>query len=362
MFNMAKLSLKNINTAYLNDVSLEFASAEAAVITGASDCGMSALLRTAAGVDKAVSGEVYFGEQNVTKIAAKKRNAVITAREFDLSPRMTVLKCMMADAKRLGAADAENRARKAAEKLGIEGILGSKLRDISCAQLKLTVIGRAIACDAGVYLFDEPFAGLDNETAEKVCGIIVNIAAEKNAAVVIAVADAEKAASAGLRTIVMANGKVLQDGDAADICSAPANATVAALNMNIFRAKLTPREGRMYVVAGETALRVPDLTVKKLKSDIYIGKDVFVGIRPVNIHTDAEFVAENPAASMDAVVASAVNTAAGCTLKLDIKGIDGNVKAFVSDCRASAGEEIKVAAEANRLYLFDAATGDNILF
>ena len=208
---MAKLSLKNINTAWLKDFSCEFAAGEVAVITGNADCGMSALLRAAAGADKAVSGEVYFGEQNVTKIAAKKRNAVITAREFDLNPKMTVLKCMLTDAKRLGAADAESRARKAAEKLGIDGILNNKLREISAAQLKLVVVGRAIACDAGVYLFDEPFAGLDAEATDKVCDIIKALAAEKNAAVVIAVSDAEKAVSAGVRTVVMANGKVLQD-------------------------------------------------------------------------------------------------------------------------------------------------------
>ncbi len=359
---MAKLSVKNINTAWLKDITIEFASGELTVITGAADCGMSALLRAAAGTEKVASGEIYFGDQNVTKIAAKKRSAVITAREFDLSPRMTVLKCMMADAKRLGAKDAEDRARKAAGKLGIEGILNSKLCDISAAQLKLAVIGRAAACDAGVYLFDEPFAGLDAETAEKVCGIISNIANEKNAAVVAAVADAEKAVSVGARTIVMANGKVLQDGAAGDICVSPANAAVAAMNMNIIRAKLTPRDGRMFVVSGETALRVPDLTVKKLKSDIYIGKEVFVGIRPVNISADAEFVAENPGSCLDAVVAGVVNTAAGCVLKLKVNGIGDTVKAFVADCRAAAGDEIKVAVEANKLYLFDAATGENILF
>jgi len=359
---MARLSVNNLSTGNINDLSIEVAAGEVLVITGACGCGCAELLGAVSGAVKTVSGSVKLGDNDVTGLAAKKRSIAATARACELSPRMTVRKCIAADAKRLGG-DADGRAVKAAEALGITGILDKKLRDISAYQLTLVLAARVIACYAGAYLFEEPFTGLDDELAAKVAAVITGLASDKNAAVIVTCADAARAASMDVRVAVMADGCIVHDGPAGDIYAKPASAEAAKLSMNVFRAKLSPREGRMFAVAGETSLRIPDLTVKKLKSDIYIGRDIFVGIRPGDIGCSEEYVAENFGTAFEVTAEKAVRCCCGTSLTLKADGIQEKLTAVVpADAAVAAGDKLKVAAEPSRLFLFDAATGENILF
>lgn len=368
---MAKLSIKNINVTYagdfaaVKDLSLDVGSNELVMLTGVSGCGKTAVLRAVAGMDKLSGGDVLIDGLSVAKLAAKKRKVVMTAQFADLSPRMTVYKCMAADVKRLGG-NVDSVVRATADKLGISDVLGRKLKEISAGQLRLALLGRVIACDADVYLLDEPFAGLNAALKDELRAVISELASGRNAAVIYATSDQNEVMAMNCRVAAMADGSICQDALASEIYANPANVNAAkvigAPAMNIIKAKLTPRDGRMFVVAGETALRVPDLTVKKLKSDIYIGKEVYVGIRPENISDDPEFTAENFGTAMDAVVEKTVYTGSGECLRLKVAGIPEGLTACISGTNAVSGACIKVAADPAKLYLFDAATGENILF
>ena len=50
-------------------------------------------------------------------------------------------------------------------------------------------------------------------------------------------------------------------------------------------------------------------------------------------------------------------------LYLSVNGVEGNMVARVDPrSRTAAGQRVKIAADPARLYMFDAKTGENILF
>lgn len=349
---MAKLSINNISTAALKGFSADIENGTVALIGS----GTYEVLRAVAGTDKLVSGDITLNGAGIAGVPAKKRKVVMTANPAEASPRMTVKKFIFAELKRMGQAD-ESRIAKIAKQLVAEDILEKKLRELSAVQLKKAVLCRALAGDADAYLLDEPYAGLNADAKSALNDVI----ASKNAAVVVSVSDINEVAGINCRVLFMENGKVIQDASAEEIIARPDN--VAAAGMNIIKAKLAPREGRMFAAAGDFAIRIPDLTVKKLKSDIYIGKDIYLGVRDAAITDDAAFIAENPVSAFEAVAEKNVLTGNGRILTVKPAGAEVCLKARVSDnCRAAKGETVKLAIDTAKLFLFDAATGDNILF
>ncbi len=145
----------------------------------------------------------------------------------------------------------------------------------------------------------------------------------------------------GTRIVVMKDGVIQQVDTPQNLFDHPANKFVATFigtpQMNIIRAKLTPREGKMYAVFGENAVRIPDLTVKRLKSDIYIGKDVYLGIRPENLSDEAEFVAENSLYSFEAKVDMTELMGSVTYLYFNVNGVEGNLVASVNPRHQDSG-------------------------
>ena len=61
------------NTSVLKGVNLDVASGQLISILGSSGCGKTTLLRIVAGLERATSGHIYFGEELQDQITVEKR-------------------------------------------------------------------------------------------------------------------------------------------------------------------------------------------------------------------------------------------------------------------------------------------------
>ena len=372
---MARLSLKNINKIYpgnvkaVKDFNLEVDDQELIVLVGPSGCGKSTTLRMVAGLESITSGELYIDGELMNKVAPKKRDIAMVFQNYALYPHMNVYKNMSFGLKlrRVPKSEIDKRVHEAAEILGISDLLKRKPGELSGGQRQRVALGRAIVREPKVFLMDEPLSNLDAKLRVQMRAEITKLHKRLKTTFMYVTHDQTEAMTMGTRIVVMNDGVVQQVDTPQNLFDRPANLFVATFigtpQMNTVKARLTPRDGKMYAVFGENALRIPDLTVKKLKSDIYIGKDIYLGVRPENLNDDAEFVAENPGCAFEADVEMTELMGSETYLYLSVNGVEGNMVARVDPrSRTAAGQRVKIAADPARLYMFDAKTGENILF
>ena len=128
--------------------------------------------------------------------------------------------------------------------------------------------------------------------------------------------------------------------------------------MNFFdNVKLEKEGGDLYAVVEGTKLKVPVDREKLLKDESYIGKDVYMGIRPENIHDEAELIKKHK----DSVIESRVEVielmGSETYLYLKIGDREDNIIARVEPRSPSkTGDVIKVAFDMTEVHFFDKET------
>ncbi len=105
----------------------------------------------------------------------------------------------------------EARAKEVLERVGLWDKRHALAHDLSYGQRKLVEIARALATDANVILFDEPFAGLFPEMVKTVSGILKELRAGEKTVILI---EHDMALIRELcdHVIVMEAGKLLTEG------------------------------------------------------------------------------------------------------------------------------------------------------
>jgi len=150
------LSLEHIAKSYgekqvLSGVSMTIPDGVTASLSGMSGSGKTTLLRIAAGLEKPDSGAVSLSG----------RLAVVFA-EPRLFPSVRVMEnvtCVMRGDKR----ENEQKARALLAALRFADAASLWPRELSSGMAARVSLARALAYDADVYLFDEPFGSLDGE-------------------------------------------------------------------------------------------------------------------------------------------------------------------------------------------------------
>ena len=151
------------STPVIRGVDFDIADAEFCVLVGPSGCGKSTLLRMIAGLEEISEGEIAIGGTVVNRVPPKERDIAMVFQNYALYPHMTVRDNMsfalMLAKQSKGEIDA--RVGKAADILGLAGLLDRYPRQLSGGQRQRVAMGRAIVRDPKVFLFDEPLSNLD---------------------------------------------------------------------------------------------------------------------------------------------------------------------------------------------------------
>lgn len=166
---MAQLTLKQINKRYgdnavvIKSLDLEVNSGEFVVFVGPSGCGKSTLLRMIAGLEDISGGGMYIDGRYVNDDTPAERGIGMVFQSYALYPHMSVYENIAFGMKlaKLPAAEIDKRVMDSARILQLEPLLQRKPKDLSGGQRQRVAIGRAIAREPKLFLFDEPLSNLD---------------------------------------------------------------------------------------------------------------------------------------------------------------------------------------------------------
>ena len=168
------ISIRNVTKTYgtftaLDNVSLEIASGEFITLLGPSGSGKTTLLMVLAGFIRPASGEVRFGDRDVSLLAPHKRDVGMVFQNYALFPHMTVAGNVGYPLRLRGVAKAEvaDRVQKVLELVQL-GELGTRSIDqLSGGQRQRVALARAIVFEPRILLMDEPLSALDKKLREE---------------------------------------------------------------------------------------------------------------------------------------------------------------------------------------------------
>lgn len=206
-------------------------------IIGPNGAGKSTYFSVLAGQYPATSGRILLKGEDVTRLPAHRRARRGLARTFQLTralARLTVLEnLMLAPDEQLGervfaplaAAPTvtaqeealEAKARETLEFFGLTRVADAYAGSLSGGQKKLLELARALMREPDVVLLDEPMAGVNPTLARKLMDMIDQLRRERGITFVLVEHDLETVFERCSPIVVMANGKMLAMGDAAEI-------------------------------------------------------------------------------------------------------------------------------------------------
>jgi multiple sugar transport system ATP-binding protein len=279
---MSAVALKNIG-----GVDLTIRDREFVVLTGPSGCGSSAIIRTIAGLTEISQGDLLFDERRINDVPSKDRDVALLAQDYAPYPGMTVFENLAIGLQRRKFASGEIKKRvvAVAETLGLQDQLSAKPRSLSAEQQRFVGLARAMVRQPKVYLFDEPFAGLELAAAGRGRAAIAALRLRASSTILYATSDPVEALAFGARTVIFEDDVAQQDAEAQAIFDEPANLFVAKFfgdpPMNLVRGTL--KQERDAIIFSETgdgtiAIRWPATRFSGGKAPA--GGSVVLGFRP----------------------------------------------------------------------------------
>jgi len=183
----------------LAGVDLDVAAGARLAITGESGSGKSTLLHLLGLLDAPESGRVLIDGEDMARAGDAERARVRRARiglvfqQFNLVPSLTVAANLALQARLAERYDADWTARLS-DRLGLTDLMARYPEQLSGGQQQRVAIGRALSARPDLLLADEPTGNLDEATSEAVSDLLIELAGETGAALVV-VTHSERLAS-----------------------------------------------------------------------------------------------------------------------------------------------------------------------
>jgi putative ABC transport system ATP-binding protein len=202
-------------TPALRGASLEVDRGEILAVMGPSGSGKSTLMHCLAGIFTPDRGEVCFDNQRLDRLGETRRTELRrTAFGFvfqfgQLVPELTAednvaLPLLLNKQRRR---DAYAQAHQWFPRLGLDGLAGRRVGELSGGEAQRVAIARALVTRPAVVFADEPTGSLDSLAGEHVMDMLVATAREEGTTVVLVTHDARVAACAD-REVTVRDGRV----------------------------------------------------------------------------------------------------------------------------------------------------------
>lgn len=203
----------------LTRVDLDARAGDVVALMGLSGSGKTTILRVIAGLESCDAGDVH---------AAKVGMVFQFHYLFEHLSAIDNVALAPVHVHRTPRGDARRRAQTLLDQLGV-GHRGHALpRELSGGEAQRVAIARALAVDPPLLLLDEPTASLDPARRNEL-GDALRALAQSGRALLMTSHDDDFVRSHATRVVVLADGRVVEQGEPRDVLGSPQHAATRAL-------------------------------------------------------------------------------------------------------------------------------------
>jgi multiple sugar transport system ATP-binding protein len=198
-----------------------------------------------AGLDTPSAGTIFIGDRDVTRLASKDRDIAMVFQSYALYPTMSVSENIAfgLEMRNVPRPAREAAVARVARMLQIEHLLSRRPAQLSGGQRQRVAMGRALARDPKLFLFDEPLSNLDAKLRVEMRAEIKMLHQRTRTTTVYVTHDQVEAMTLWDRVAVMRAGRIEQFGTPQQIYDTPATRFVAEFigspSMNFIAAECT---------------------------------------------------------------------------------------------------------------------------
>ena len=203
------------DVAILKGIDLTVALGETVAVTGPSGSGKSSLIAVMAGLESSTGGSTEILGMDMTAASERERTHLrrrdigVVFQSYHLVPAMTALQNVSLPLVLAGIQDAEKRAARMLDRMGLSHRLTHRPSALSGGEQQRVAIARAFVAEPRLVLADEPTGNLDQKTGDVIAEAMFSLTRDSGAAMVLVTHDRELAARCD-RTVAIDAGRIVE--------------------------------------------------------------------------------------------------------------------------------------------------------
>lgn len=212
-------------TVTLCGVTCAMQRGETWAICGPNGSGKSTLLRVMAGLIKPRSGRVRLLGASLDALdrGAVARTVALVPQDVEIAFEFTAREVVAmgraphGSAWRGATADDTRIVDREIERFFLQDLANRPVNELSGGERKRVALARALAQEPRVLLLDEPTSSLDVKNEARLFSIVDDLATTSHVTVIVVLHDFAAASRAASHALLLGDGKVVAEGDAATV-------------------------------------------------------------------------------------------------------------------------------------------------
>ena len=264
---MSSITLKTLSKHFgalraVDNLDLEVPHGSFTALLGPSGCGKTTTMNMISGLEQPTTGEVFFDERPMSKVAIGDRNVGFVFQNYAIFTHMSVYENLAFGLKsqprktRMEKDEIDRRVKAVAETVGLSAALDRPAARLSVNDLQKVALGRSMIMQPTIFLLDEPFSNLDSAFRAYMRAELKRIQHEVGQTMVYVTHDQVEAMGMADRIAVMDRGQLQQYGSPDDLYERPANTFVARFIGSVLNNFIPARyaDGSLHVGDGSIPL------------------------------------------------------------------------------------------------------------
>ncbi|WP_301172427.1 ABC transporter ATP-binding protein [Brevibacillus nitrificans] len=263
--NSSSVSMRDLVKTYLSasgeenyavkHFSLDIQPGQLVTLLGPSGCGKTTTLRMLAGFDIPTSGQIRFGQTDVTFTPPNKRDIGMVFQSYALFPHLTIYENVAygLQIKKVPKEELKTRVNRVLALMHLEEFKDRLPSQLSGGQQQRVALARAVVTEPKVLLFDEPLSNLDAKLREYMRDELRKLQQRLGITSLYVTHDQSEAMAISDQVVIMTKGVIQQVGSPHEIYTKPVNHFVADFmgKANFLTGKIEGREKDAWIVSLE---------------------------------------------------------------------------------------------------------------